>query len=71
MRDSDKSFYAGGVAQDANAEVVGVDRYVNNSTVYIKGHTEEGAEVTYKIKMVRHLIGWKITSVELSFASKF
>lgn len=71
MTDADKDFYAGGVVQDANANVVGVTRHVNDSTVYITGKTDEGADVTYKIKMIRSLIGWKITRVELSFASNF
>ena len=71
MSDNDKAFYAGGVIQDANAHVDGVVRNVNNSTVYITGKTDEGADVTYKIKMIRSWLGWKITSVELSFASNF
>jgi hypothetical protein len=43
---------------------------MSDSTVFVTATTEEGGSVTYKVSMVRNLIGWKISSVDLYFASQ-
>ena len=58
------------VVQDANAQVVGVESERNSSVVYATAHTPEGAEVNYRISMVRDGLGWKISNVELYFPSQ-
>ena len=60
----------GPVVADSSAQVLGVDKSMSNSTVYVKATTEKGGEVQYKISMVRDLIGWKISNVELYFPSQ-
>lgn len=60
----------GQVVADSNAEVKGVDKSMSNSTVYVAATTAKGGEVQYKISMVRDLIGWKISNIELYFPSQ-
>ena len=60
----------GPIVTDSSAEVLGVDKSMSNSTVYVKATTDQGGEVQYKISMVRDLIGWKISNVELYFPSQ-
>ena len=42
---------------------------MSNSTVYVSAKTEEGGDVDYRIDMVRDLIGWKVSGIEMSFPS--
>ena len=58
------------LSQDSSPTIKGVTRSVNDSCVYVSGTTQQGGEVEYKIKMERHLLGWKITNIELAFASR-
>ena len=58
-----------GVVQDDNITIDGVDKSMSNSTVYVSAKTEEGGDVDYRIDMVRDLIGWKVSGIEMSFPS--
>ena len=58
------------VVEDASATVMGENRSMSESTVYVSASTSEGADVTYEVSMVRSGIGWKISSIELYFASQ-
>ena len=58
-----------GVVQDDNITIDGVDKSMSNSTVYVSAKTEEGGDVDYRVDMVRDLIGWKVSSIEMSFPS--
>ena len=42
---------------------------MTESVVYATATAPQGAKVTYKIDMVRDMIGWKVMSVELYFPS--
>lgn len=57
------------VSADPNAQVLAVQRSVNESTAYVSAKTSAGKDITYKIRLTRDLVGWKIASVDLSFAS--
>lgn len=69
LSDKKKADLSAMVSQDANARVDAVIRSVNDSMVFVTGQTDKGADVTYKIKMTRNFIGWKISNIELSFSS--
>lgn len=58
------------VVQDANAVVDGVNRSMSESTAYVTATTPEGGSVTYEVSMVRDLVGWKVSNVELYFPSQ-
>ena len=42
---------------------------MTDSVVYATATTPEGGFLTYRINMVRDLIGWKVSSIELYFPS--
>ena len=58
------------VQQDANPTIDGMNKSMSDSTVYVTAHTPEGGAVQYRISMVRDLIGWKVSNIELYFPSQ-
>ncbi len=58
------------VVKDANAVIDGVNRSMSESTVYVSATTEKGGDVDYKVSLVRDMIGWKISNVEIFFVSQ-
>ena len=38
---------------------------MSDSTVYVTAKTPEGGDVQYKVSLVRNMIGWKVSNVEL------
>ncbi len=58
------------VIQTDNVAIEGVDRSMDSSQVYASAGTSDGGDVQYKISLTRDLIGWKITNIELNFASE-
>ncbi len=58
------------VVKDANVSVDGVNRSMSESTAYATAQTEQGGSVTYRINMVRDVLGWKISNIELYFPSQ-
>ncbi len=60
----------GPVIQDANACIDGVNQSMSESTVFVTAATPEGGKMTYKVSMVRDMVGWKISNVEPYFVSQ-
>lgn len=58
------------VVQDSDIAIDGIEKSMSHSTVYVTANTAEGADVNYKVEMVRDLLGWKVSSVEMAFASQ-
>ncbi len=58
------------VTKDDGVAIDGVNRSMSASTVYATAKTAEGGEVTYEVSLVRDLVGWKISDVELYFSSE-
>lgn len=58
------------LVQDDSPVIDGMERSMSDSTVYVTANTAEGGDVQYKVSLVRDLIGWKVSSVELYFASQ-
>lgn len=58
------------VPADPDARIDGVSRTMSTSSAYVTARTDAGAEVQYKVDMVRELVGWKVSNVELYFASQ-
>ncbi|MDO4589980.1 MAG: tetratricopeptide repeat protein [Slackia sp.] len=59
-----------GVVQDSAITIDGIDKSMSNSTVYVSAKTAEGGDVDYKVQMVRDLLGWKVSGIEMSFPSQ-
>ena len=48
----------------------GMDKSMSDSTVYVTAKTPEGGDIQYKVSLVRNMIGWKVSNVELYFPSQ-
>ncbi len=59
-----------GVVSDSNVTIDGVEKTMSNSTVHVTSTTSEGGEVSYTVSMVRDMLGWKVSDVEMAFASQ-
>ncbi len=58
------------VVTDADVQIDGINRSMTDSTVFATATTDKGGKITYKIELVRDLIGWKISGIELYFPSQ-
>ena len=59
-----------GVVQDKSVKVDGIERSMSASTVYVTAETADGGEVNYRVEMVRDLLGWKVSNIEMFFPSQ-
>lgn len=58
------------VTADPSATIDGMNKSMSESTAYVTAKTADGGEVQYQVSLVRDVIGWKISNVELYFASQ-
>ena len=58
------------IEKGSTIKVDGVNKTMSSSTAYVTATTPEGGEVTYEVSMVRDMIGWKVSGVDLYFASQ-
>ena len=54
----------------ATVQVEGIDRSMRDSTVYLTATLSQGGTQRYEVKMSRDGIGWKVSSVSLSYLSE-
>ena len=78
----DASLYANGITNDdidafaslvpsgSSVNIDGVDKSMSKSTAYVTLTTPKGGDATYRVSLVRDMIGWKISDVDLYFASQ-
>ena len=70
VNETTKTQLADFVVQDSSVVVNGVERDMNESKLYATAKTSQGGEVKYLLTMQRELAGWKVSNVELYFASQ-
>ena len=58
------------IPEGASVTVDGVNKSMSTSTAYVTATTAQGGEVEYEVSLVRDMIGWKVSNVELYFASQ-
>ena len=58
------------IESGSSVTIDGVDRSMTTSEVYVTATLPEGGSVSYKVSMVRDMLGWKVSNVELYFPSK-
>lgn len=58
------------VVQDSDITVNSVESSMSESTVYVTATATGGGEINYRVDMVRDFIGWKVSEVEMIFASE-
>ncbi|MBQ9000724.1 MAG: tetratricopeptide repeat protein [Eggerthellaceae bacterium] len=75
------SSYANGITEDdikdmsalipagSTVTINGMNKSMSSTTAYATGTTPQGGNITYEISLVRDMIGWKISNVDLYFAS--
>ncbi len=54
----------------ATIEVNGIDQDMTSSTVYLTATLSSGGDLDYTVTLARDGIGWKVTSVEVSYLSE-
>ena len=79
---SNSELYAEGVTQEdiasisslimpgSKVSIDGVDKSMSSSTAYVTATTPQGGEVQYTVSMVRDMIGWKVSNIDLYFSSQ-
>ena len=68
--ESKKARIADTVAQGGQVTINGTTNNLGTAEVYATATTSQGGEVPYQISMVRDGLGWKVSSVSLSFTSQ-
>jgi len=58
------------IVSDNNVKIDGMNKSMTETTAYVTAKTAEGADVQYKIVLVRDMITWQISQVELYFPSQ-
>lgn len=58
------------VVKDPTITIDGVNKTMSESVVYATAQTEQGADVTYEVTLARDMIGWKVSNVEIYYASQ-
>ena len=68
--ESKKARIADTVTQGGQVTINGTTNNLGTAEVYATATTSQGGEVPYQISMVRDGLGWKVSSVSLSFTSQ-
>ena len=70
VSDSTATSMTNSLVQDSSATINQIDKSMSSSTAYVTAKSSEGGEVNYKVSLARDGIGWKVSNVELYFASQ-
>ena len=70
MTDEDIADMASIIPADSTVTVDGVNKSMSTSTAYVTATTPQGGQVTYEVSLVRDMLGWKVSNVNLYFASQ-
>ena len=68
--ESKKARIADTVAQSSQVTINGTTNNLSTAEVYATATTSQGGEIPYQISLVRDGLGWKVSSVALSFTSQ-
>lgn len=58
------------VAEGSSVTIDGVDKTMSSSTAYVTATTPDGGDITYEVSLVRDMVGWKVSNLDLYFASQ-
>ena len=70
VSDTSAASMTNSLVKDSAPTINAVEKSMTDSTVYVSAETEQGGQMQYKLSMVRDLIGWKVSNVELYFPSQ-
>ncbi len=58
------------LVEDPEVTIDGMSKSMTETTAYVTARTPQGGDVQYKLSLVRSGIGWKVSNIELYFASQ-
>lgn len=58
------------LVQDADPTINGIEKSMSSSVAYVTADSSSGGQIDYQVSLSRDLIGWKVTDVQLYFASR-
>ena len=70
VSDTSAASMTNSLVKDSAPTINAVEKSMTDSTVYVTAETDQGGQMQYKLSMVRDLIGWKVSNVELYFPSQ-
>ena len=70
VSDASAASMTNSLVKDSAPTINAVEKSMTDSTVYVTAETDGGGQMQYKLSMVRDLIGWKVSNVELYFPSQ-
>ena len=70
VSDTSAASMTNSLVKDSAPTINAVEKSMTDSTVYATAETDGGGQMQYKVSMVRDLIGWKVSNVELYFPSQ-
>lgn len=70
VSDEDITNFSKFVVSSDSPTIDGVERDMTSSSVYVTTQTDQGGDISYKVSMVRDGLGWKVSDIELYFASE-
>ena len=74
--------YANGISEEDIADMAalipagskptidGMNKSMSATTAYVTGKTPKGGDILYEVSLVRDMIGWKVSNVDLYFTSQ-
>lgn len=58
------------IPENATVSIDGINKSMSTSTAYVTATTQKGGQVTYEVSLVRDMLGWKVSDVNLYFVSQ-
>jgi tetratricopeptide (TPR) repeat protein len=58
------------IVTDRSARIDGMNKSMSETTAYVTARTPQGGDAQYKVVLVRDMLGWKVSHVELYYASQ-
>ncbi len=70
LDENDRANIAALIPEGSTVTIDGVNKSMSTSTAYVTATTPQGGEIKYEVSLVRDVIGWKVSSVQLYFTSQ-
>ena len=70
ITDEDVKDMASLIPDGSTASIDGMNKTMSATTAYVTGTTPQGGNITYEVSLVRDMLGWKVSNVDLYFASE-
>ena len=58
------------IPEGSKPTVDGMNKSMATTTAYVTGTTPKGGDILYEVSLVRDMLGWKVSNVDLYFTSQ-